>query len=605
MANKDIGDYGIVGDLHTAALIGKDGSIDWCCLPTFDSPSVFAALLDAKKGGFFRIAPVHEEESRQSYIPDTNVLVTRFISQGGVAELTDFMPVEPEVRRSPPHQPRIVRLVTALRGTMEFAWECLPAFNYAQDHHRTDKHDHGLIFRTRRMAIGLVTAVPRMIGDGGASGSFTLREGETTAFLLEYLAPGHDHAPSILGDMRQTLEHTVAFWRRWLRQCRYTGRWRDMVQRSALLLKLLSDQPTGALIAAPTTSLPEIIGGDRNWDYRFSWIRDTAFAVTALLRLGFAEDAGRVMGWLMERCQEAGADGALQVVYRLDGSRGLPESKLAHLDGYRGSRPVRVGNEAALQFQMDIYGIFLNAVAAYDQAILPIGYDFWKCLSRLLDYVSAHWDEPDEGIWEVRDSRHQFVYSKMMCWVALDRGLRLKERHGFPGGSSTWASTRDDIYRCIMERGWNPMVQSFVQEFGSREADASNLLMSSMSFLSPADPRMIATVDRTMTDLLEGGLVSRYRFGRTVVEGMDRREGTFSVCTFWLVEALARAGRVEEARSMFENILSYANPLGLFAEQLSKTGNPIGNYPQALTHSGLISAALELDRKLAESGERG
>jgi GH15 family glucan-1,4-alpha-glucosidase len=603
MPYKKIGDYGVIGDLHTVALVGPDGSIDWCCLPRFDSPSLFAAILDDKRGGRFKIAPVEGGSWRQMYLPETNVLLTRFIHQEGVAELTDFMPVESDQMGVHPRHTQVVRLLSVVRGTVHFSLECAPAFNYGRDPHTAEIRKEGVIFRAQGLSVGLVSPVPLTVSNGVATGGFTLTAGETLPFHLQHAQSNEEEAllnPPRPADL--AFRETVAFWRRWLRQCRYAGRWREMVERSALTLKLLTYAPTGAIVAAPTASLPETIGGPRNWDYRYTWIRDAGFTLYALLRLGFTNEAARFMDWLDARCHEADPDGSLQVVYGIDGRHDLKEEELSHLEGYHGSRPVRIGNAASMQLQLDIYGAIFDAVYLYNKYGAPISYDLWRSLSRLLDYVCAHWEQLDEGIWEVRGGRRHFVYSKMMCWVALDRGIRLADKRSFPADRATWLAARDKIYLQVMERGWKPSIGAFAQHYETEELDASNLLMPLVFFMSPLDPRMLSTVDRTMEQLVSDSLVSRYRVEKAAPDGLAGEEGTFSLCTFWLVEALTRAGRLAEARLIFEKMLTYANHLGLFAEQISKAGEQVGNYPQALTHIGLISAAYNLDRALQRPG---
>ncbi|MGH7182396.1 MAG: glycoside hydrolase family 15 protein, partial [Nitrospiraceae bacterium] len=341
----------------------------------------------------------------------------------------------------------------------------------------------------------------------------------------------------------------------------------------------------------------------RNWDYRYTWIRDAAFSLYGLLRLGFTKEAGRFMDWLNARCHELNQDGSLQPIYRIDGRHDMPEEELPHLAGYRHSRPVRIGNEAATQVQLDIYGALMDAVYLFNKYGSPISYDLWVNLARLLDYVCAHWDQPDDGIWEVRGGRQQFVYSKVMCWVALDRGLRIADKRGFPADRGRWLATRDQIYRAVMDRGWNRSISAFVQFEGSEALDASALIMPLVFFLSPTDPRMISTLDRIMEQLVSDSLVQRYQLGKAAADGFSGDEGTFNLCTFWLVEALTRAGRLEQARLIFEKMLSYANHVGLYAEELSHTGEHLGNFPQAFTHMGLISAAYNLDRALSRRAE--
>jgi GH15 family glucan-1,4-alpha-glucosidase len=602
--SNQIGDHGVIGDLHTVALVGTDGAIDWCCFPHFDSPSIFGALLDAEKGGRFKIAPTEDGTSRQMYLPETNVLLTRFLHADGVGELTDFMPVECDEPERHPRRHRIIRIVSAARGKIRFKLECAPGFNYGRDSHEAEFHKLGVIFRSSGMAVGLVSSIPLTVSQGVASAEFTVEAGQTVTFILQQFDVGEEGDLLTLPESGEaSLRHTVAFWRRWIGQCRYSGRWREMVQRSALALKLLTYAPTGAIVAAPTTSLPEHIGGVRNWDYRYTWIRDAAFSLYGLLRLGFTKEAGRFMDWLNARCHELNQDGSLQPVYRIDGSHDIREQELAHLAGYRDSRPVRIGNEAATQVQLDIYGALMDAVYLFNKYGSPISYDLWINLARLLDYVCAHWDQPDDGIWEVRGGRQQFVYSKVMCWVALDRGLRIADKRGFPADRGKWLAARDQIYRVVMERGWNRSIGAFVQYEGSEALDASALIMPLVFFLSPTDPRMISTLDRIMERLVSDSLVRRYQLEKAAADGLSGDEGTFNLCTFWLVEALTRAGRLEQARLMFEKMLSYANHVGLYAEELSHTGEHLGNFPQAFTHIGLISAAYNLDRALSRRSE--
>jgi GH15 family glucan-1,4-alpha-glucosidase len=599
-----IGDHGVIGDLHTVALVGLDGSIDWCCLPTFDSPSLFAAILDERQGGRFSIAPVDQGIRKQMYLPETNVLLTRFLHTDGVGEVMDFMPIEQDEAGACPRRRQIVRIVSVARGTARFRLECAPAFNYGRDRHVAVPHKRGVVFRAGGMAVGLVSPVPFAVSQGVCTAEFSLSAGQSVTFFLIHLDACDD--AELLDAPRSgeaALRDTVAFWRGWLAQCRYRGRWREMVQRSALTLKLLTYAPTGAIVAAPTTSLPEDPGGVRNWDYRFTWMRDAAFTLYALLRLGFTQEAGRFMEWLNARCHELEPDGALRPLYGIDGRHDLPEEELPHLAGHLGSRPVRIGNGAAGQRQLDIYGALMDAVYLFNKHGRPISYDLWINLTKLLEYVCAQWDQPDEGIWEVRGGRRHFVYSKVMCWVALDRGIRIADKRGFPANRTAWAVQRDRIYTDVMRRGWNQETGAFVQHYGSRELDASNLLLPLVFFVSPTDPRMLSTLDRTLEDLVSDSLVHRYRIGQAAPDGLAGGEGTFSVCTFWLVEALTRAGRLAEARLIFEKMLSYANHLGLYAEQLSPTGEQLGNFPQAFTHIGLISAAYNLDRYLGREGD--
>ncbi len=608
MGYQPIENYGIIGDTHSVALVGTDGSIDWFCFPHFDSPSVFAAILDDEKGGRFKIAPASEAGDvtrKQVYWPDTNVLVTRFLSPDGVGEVTDYMPRGTPEDGDGYHQ--LIRRVKVVRGTMTFRMECSPAFDYARDPHETETTTGGACFRSSKLSLGLATSVPLRKHGDGAVADFTLRGTETATFVLREVEPGGGCGASVSEvEEDELFRHTVDYWRRWLSKCTYTGRWREMVQRSALALKLLTYEPTGAIVAAPTSSLPEGIGGERNWDYRYTWIRDAAFTLYGLLRIGFTEEAARFMGWLESRCRESNPDGSLQLMYGIDGRHDLTEETLDHLEGYKGSRPVRVGNGAYDQLQLDIYGELMDAVYLYNKHGDPISYDLWTHLRRLINWVCGNWRREDEGIWETRGGRRQFVYSKLMCWVALDRGLRLADKRSFPADRERWLRVRDEIYEEIMEKGWSPERKAFVQAYGGDTLDASNLIMPLVFFASPKDPRMLSTLDAMNRPPEDGGLVSNSLVHRYDVEkspdGLEGEEGTFSLCTFWLVEALTRAGRIEEARLIFEQMLSYANHVGLYAEEIGHSGEALGNFPQAFTHFTLISAAFNLDRALGAGG---
>ena len=470
---------------------------------------------------------------------------------------------------------------------------------------------HGAVFHGPGIDLALSSGVPLTGSERGVRARFTLREGQHSNFVLRRCeeqmcarAPTDDEA-------RQAFESTVRFWRSWLRRCTYRGRWRETVNRSALTLKLLTYEPTGAIVAAPTCGLPEQLGGSRNWDYRYTWIRDAAFTLYAFLRIGFTEEAGRFMDWLEARSRENPSDRSLQIVYRVDGGTDLAESPLEHLEGYRGSSPVLVGNAAHEQLQLDIYGELMDSVYLFNKYGMPISFELWTHLRRHLNWLCENWRSDDAGIWETRSDPQQFVYSKLMAWVAIDRGLRLADKRSFPADRARWFSERDSIYNDIMARGWNGRRKAFMQAYGSNALDASNLLMPLVFFMSPVDPRMLdtlATIMRPPRDggLLSDGLVYRYDPERPA-DGLTGREGTFNMCSFWLVEALTRAGRgdkrkLEEARLLFEQMLGYANHLGLYSEQIGHTGEALGNYPQALTHLALISSAYNLDRTLSEKG---
>ena len=606
---QPIENYGIIGNMRTAALVGMNGSIDWFCFPHFDSPSVFAAMLDDHKGGRFEISPTQQEiNSKQLYWPDTNVLVTRFLSPDGVGEIEDFMPAG-----LPPDSPwhdQLIRRVKVMRGSMEFLLRCHPAFDYARATHQTKLTEQGANFHSPELSLGLVTTIPLTRDDLGVRANFVLQEGQTAVFVLRRIEPdGHCGPCPSLEETNRLFESTIDFWHRWLSKCTYTGRWREMVYRSALTLKLLTFEPTGAIVAAPTCSLPESIGGGRNWDYRYTWIRDAAFTLYGLLRIGFTEEAEGFMRWLDARAGEVDADGSLQIVYGIDGRHDLKEQTLEHLSGYRDSRPVRIGNGAYNQLQLDIYGELLDAIYLYNKYVTPIGYDAWTRIRRRLNWLCDNWQRPDEGMWEVRGGRRHFVSSKLMCWVAMDRGLRLARKRSFPADRTRWLQVRDQIYEEIMAKGWSEKRRAFVQHYESDSLDASNLLMPLVFFLSPNDPRMLGTLNAINRSPIDGGLVSDglvYRYdSATGVDGLHGGEGTFNMCTFWLVEALTRAGRVDrtklvEARLLFERMLGFANHVGLYAEEIGGSGEALGNFPQAFTHLSLISAAFNLDRALGQ-----
>ncbi len=602
MHYQPIENYGVIGDMHTMALIGKNGSIDWFCFPHFDSPSIFASILDHEKGGHFKITPkVNNINRKQFYWPDTNVLVTRMLSQDGVGEIIDYMPVG-EIYCGRKHQ-QLVRRVNVVRGIMDFRLECLPAFNYARDSHKTEITETGAVFYNERLNLELGASVPLKSFKKGAIADFKLSEGQSATFVLHDAKCEfkNNYCLSAEGS-HELFKKTIEFWRNWLSQCTYKGRWREIVHRSALVLKMMTFEPTGAIVAAPTCSLPEELGGVRNWDYRYAWIRDAAFTLYAFMRIGFMEEAGQFIAWLEQRCQELNEDGSLQIMYGIDGRHKIPETTLKHLSGYKNSNPVRVGNDAFNQRQLDIYGELMDSIYLYNKHGKPISYGLWVRLRKLINWVCDNWMQKDEGIWEVRGGSQHFVYSKMMCWVAVDRALRLASKRSFPADYDKWHKCRDEMYVEIMSKGWNRDRQAFVQYYGTDILDAANLLMPLVFFVSPSDPRMLKTLQAIQRTPDKGGLVSNslvYRYNQHELDdGLDGNEGTFNICTFWLVEALTRAGQIDEAQLMFEKMLGFANHLGLFSEQTGSCGEALGNFPQAFTHLALISSAYNLDKAL-------
>lgn len=597
MGYKPIQNYGIIGDLDTVALVGMDGAIDFMCFPEFDSPTIFAALLDDEKGGSFQLAPVMKGATlKQLYMPDSNVLLTRFLAESGMAEVSDFMPIA-----GLGHAHNLVRRAKCIRGDIPFRMICAPRFDYARAEHRVQKKKYEVLFLSQgpdQTVLRLRSEVPLRVVNGTAVAEFKLRSGQTAAFVLED-ARHRGGSPSAAPDyVSNSFKETMDFWRNWVRHSRYRGRWREVVNRSALALKLLTSDRYGSVVAAATFGLPEQVGGVRNWDYRYTWIRDASFTIYALMRLGYTAEATAFMRWIEARCSELKPGTPLQVMYGIDGRHQLEELQLPHLRGYRKSRPVRIGNGACEQLQLDIYGELMDSVYIYNKSIEPIAYDFWLNLARLIDWVCDNWQRPDEGIWEVRGGAREFLYSRVMCWVAIDRGLRLAQKRSFPAPLTRWQEIRDEIYRDVYERFWDPELKSFVQYKGAKTVDASALLMPLVKFIGPSDPRWRSTLQVINEKLVEDSLVYRYNVLRGADTGFPGREGTFSMCSFWNAECLAREGDLKLARFYFEKNLGYANHLGLYSEELGLNGEQLGNFPQAFTHLGLISAAYYLDRAL-------
>jgi GH15 family glucan-1,4-alpha-glucosidase len=596
MPFKDIDNYGLIGDCRSAALVSSEGSIDWCCLPRFDSPSVFAKILDDEKGGFFRIWATAEGRFKQMYLPDSNVLMTRFLSPDGVGEVIDLMPWY----KGEDGMQAIVRIARCVRGCVNFRLQCIPAFDYARERHQLTLKDTQAVFVGGALKLILRSDVPlRECERGGVSAEFQLNEKQRRGFVLQV---GGDETSPLAPELEKytvdLLFQNLGYWRDWAGRCTYTGRWREMVMRSALTLKLLMYDPTGAIIAAPTCSLPEEIGGTRNWDYRYVWIRDAAFSVYALLRLGYYDEATRFMDWLQARAGEEQKVGPLQVMYRVDGSSNLSESTLDHLSGYRCSFPVRIGNCASEQLQLDIYGELIDSIYLFNKYVEPVSYDFWNALRDIAYWICDNWQKPDHSIWEGRNEPQQYTYSKVQCWVALDRILRIALKRNLPIDITRIRLESQKIYETVMQEGWNG--KHFVRILGGNSPDATSLLFTLMLFISPLDSRMKSTVDGIMSQLLSDTLVYRYPPGRDDTDGLTGSEGTFSMCSFWLVEVLARSGRLQEARFFFEKMLTYANHVGLYAEEIGPCGEALGNFPQAFTHLALISSAMTLDKQLNE-----
>ena len=596
-----IDEHGIVGDLQTAALVSAAGTIDWWCAPRFDSPSLFASLLDSEKGGHCSLAvdPASSAATvRQLYLPDTAILLTRFSGPDGVGEVADFM--EPILGTEPATRHRLVRVARVVRGTLTFALECRPRFDYARATHTLDRVDERTaVFRSADADLHLQATDPIALHPDGddITARFTLSAGERAAVVLTTAPAGADVSSAPMwAAIAHEFDQCRRFWQTWLRSSTYRGRWRDMVNRSAITLKLLTYAPTGAPIAAATMGLPEQIGGERNWDYRYTWIRDASLSVRALADLGFTEEAYAFRRWLRERVEAGGtASGEpLQIMYRVDGDPHLDEIILPHLEGYQGSAPVRVGNGAVDQIQLDIYGEAVDALAQSTDMAAIAG---WRTFTGLIDWLADHWDRPDEGIWETRGGRHEFTYPRLMTWVAFDRSIRMAPEDARPADVVRWTAERDAVFRQIIERGWSEKRRAFVQHYATEVLDASLLLMPRMRFLSPTDPMWLSTLDAMDQELVSDSLVYRYD-PEASPDGLRGTEGTFNLCSFLYVEALARTGRLQQARYAFDKMLTYANHVGLFAEEIGPSGEQLGNFPQAFTHLALITAALALDEEL-------
>ncbi|MGV3764273.1 glycoside hydrolase family 15 protein [Parapedobacter sp.] len=594
---QPIENYALIGDLNTVALVGLDGSIDFMCFPDFDSPSIFAALLDKGKGGHFAITPATGDiKNKQLYLPDTNVLLTRFLARNGVAELTDFMPVEELYGGK-----ELVRRVTCIQGEFEMAMRCAPRFDYARASHRVEQiNAHEIRFVSEgpdQTILSLKSNVKLRLAGQDAVAAFQLKKGQKADFILEQVNRSAASGDNLEDFITKSLFDTINYWKDWIARCMYRGRWMEIVNRSALCLKLMTSYRYGSIVAAPTFGLPEEIGGVRNWDYRYTWIRDASFTVYAFINLGYKKEARDFIAWVEKQCIDISKTNEyLTLMYTLDGKKDLNEIELRHLEGYRKSKPVRIGNGAHEQIQLDIYGELMDSVYLYDKNVESISYQFWKDLSRHVDWLSKNWQISDEGIWEVRGGKKQFLYSRMMCWVAFDRAIKIGLKHSYPLPEA-WITERDRIFNDIHQQFWNKELKTFVQFKGASTVDAATLLMPKVHFIGAKDPQWLATLSRIEQQLVSDFLVYRYRPNEDF-DGLSGAEGTFSMCTFWYVECLSRAGNLQKARHYFEKMLGYANHVGLYAEMLGIQGDHLGNFPQAFTHLGLISAAINLNKQL-------
>ncbi len=593
---RHIGDHGVIGDLRTCALVANDGTIDYFCWPNLDSPSVFSALLDSDDAGAFSLAPDWPDARRQQlYLPDSNILQTRWLGTHGVAEITDYMPLCAEQDQ----QPRIIRRVKMVQGEAHFQLRCAPVHDYARATTQASMKAGFVEFSAAGQPTLCLAGTQALQVDGAAAvASFTLKSGEHAEFIFGSVED--DHLAQL--ETRFCFEDTLQFWRKWASQSQYKGRWREMVTRSALTLKLLTSWQHGSIAAAATFGLPEELGGERNWDYRASWIRDASFSMYALMRLGYVDEAKHFTHWVAHCVENSHHDEEkLQVMYRLDSGTELHEMELLNLSGYAGSRPVRIGNDAWRQTQLDIYGELMDAIYLANKYGEAISHRGWENVTRMIDFVCDNWNQPDAGIWEMRGEPEHFLHSRLMCWVALDRALRLGMKRSLSMPYERWDRVRAEIRSDIWQNFWNKERGHFTATRHGDVLDASMLLMPLVRFVGATDPEWLATLDAIKENLVSDGMVRRYNIDETPADGLKGNEGSFVTCSFWYVECLARAGRVEEAHFEFEKLLSYANPLGLYAEEFDAWGYPLGNIPQGLSHLALISAAFFLNRKL--SGE--
>lgn len=585
--------HGIIGDMRTAALVNDRGSVDFFCWPEFDSPSIFCSLLDTPQAGIFQLAPQLPDARReQMYLPDSNVLQTRWLAQEAVVEVTDLLPVSDHEDELP----LLMRRVRVISGSATFDLRCAVRHDYARAGTQAIVDGADVCFQAQgQPTLRLASTQPLNIEAQAACSCFTLKEGESAEFVL---GAGDDPRVKV-GEGDLALQRTLHYWRRWIAQSTYRGRWREMINRSALALKLLTSRDTGAIIAAATFGLPETPGGERNWDYRYTWIRDASFTVYAFMRLGFVEEANGFMRWLRGRVGECCAEPLkLNIMYGIDGRTDLAETTLGHLSGHGGAVPVRIGNGAVEQVQLDIYGELLDAVYLTNKYGEAISHEGWQHVTQIVNHVCDTWNQADVGIWEMRGEKHHFLHSRLMCWVALDRAIRLASKRSLPAPFAQWNDTRQAIHSDIWANFFNAERGHFVQYKGGTALDGSMLLMPLVRFIGATDPAWLATLAAIEKTLVRDGMVYRYRNEDSGMDGLQGTEGAFAACSFWYVECLARAGQVEKAHLEFEQLLRYANPLGLYAEEFDSHARHLGNTPQALTHLALISAASFLDRKL-------
>jgi GH15 family glucan-1,4-alpha-glucosidase len=588
-----IEDYGIIGNMKTVALVSLNGSVDFMCFPQFDSPTIFASLVDKDKGGTFSVTPqLNTSRTKQLYIPGTAILLTRFFSEEGISELTDYMPLR---ERATDSYSAIVRRIKTIRGKVTYKIRCAPRFDYGAAAHEINKTgENSLTFTAINdgaTMVRLIADFPLQYKEDEGYAEVTLNHGEEAIIVLESINRNELESLHDLEYYKDTSYYeTMTFWKKWVSKSTYTGRWNELILRSAITLKLLTSAEYGSTVAAPTFSIPESMQGDRNWDYRFTWIRDAAFTMYAFLRLGFTEEATHFLEWIQQRS----ADEVLHLMYAIDGTTVMEETELPHLEGYMGRGAVRIGNAAREQFQIDIYGELIDTIYIYNKNYTKINYEFWQTMQNHIICVIDNWKKPDFGIWEFRNGTRHFLHSRLMCWVAMDRAIKIATDRSFPYPEREWKEIRDEIYLDIYDGFWNEELGSWVQYKGATEVDASALLMPLVHFVTADEPRWLSTLKCIEARLSTDVLIYRYHGS----DGLEGQEGTFNMCSFWYIEALAKNKETDKALEYFEKMTGYANHLGLFSEQIGKRGEHLGNFPQAFTHLALISAALELDKQL-------
>lgn len=591
-----IEDYGIIGNMKTVALISLEGSVDFMCFPDFDSPTIFASLLDHKKGGSFSITPQFKShKTKQLYIPGTAVLLTRFFSDEGIAELTDYMPVKGMAENS---ICAIVRKIKTIRGKVTYKINCRPRFDYGMAEHDTHKEGKNelnfLAINDGDAVVRLIADFPLKFKEKDGYAEVTIPQGEEGYIVLESVKKDDNSKLQDIDFYKNSTYHeTVGYWKKWISKSTYKGRWNELILRSAITLKLLTSASHGSMVAAPTFSIPESLEGNRNWDYRFTWIRDAAFTMYAFLRLGFSEEAAKFLHWIHERS----GDEMLHLMYSINGSLALEEKELEHLEGYLQTAPVLIGNGARDQHQLDIYGELIDTIYIYNKNHSKINYELWQTIQKHILCVVDGWEKPDHGIWEFRNGKKHFLHTRLMCWVAMDRAIKIATDRSFPYPEQEWKKVRDLIYTDIYENFWNEKIGAWVQYKGANEVDASALLMPLTHFITPDEPRWLSTLQVIEETLSTDVLIYRYDNSKNQ-DGLKGEEGTFNMCSFWFIEALAKNKETDKALEYFEKMTGYANHLGLFSEQIGKRGEHLGNFPQAFTHLALISAALELDKQL-------